>query len=147
MEEKLAKMEKDRLYLCAEIENIKRQNIKERSQLLKYGAERLARDLLETLDIFKSALNSEVSQENYKDFVKGVKMTSTSLKATLEKHGIKEIDCIGKAFDPKTQEALSSEATDQYPEGHVVQVFKAPYTYQDKLLRPGQVVVSRAKPK
>ena len=144
MEKKLAQMEKDRLYLHAEIETIKRQNLKERSQLIKYGAERLARDLLETLDVFKSALNSEVNHENYKDFVKGVEMTSTSLKVVLEKHGIKELDCFGKVFDPNTQEALSSEITDKYPEGYVTQVLKAPYVYQDKLLRPGQVVVSKA---
>ena len=145
MEKKLDQMEKDRLYLCAEIETIKRQNIRERSQLLKYGAERLAHDLLETLDVFKSALDSEVTRENYKDFVKGVEMTSISLKASLEKHGIKELDCVGKAFDPNTQEALGSEITDKYPEGYVTQVFKSPYTYHGKLLRPGQVVVSQTK--
>lgn len=144
-EKKLTQMEKERLYLYAEIETIKRQNIKERSQLIKYGAERLARDLLETLDVFKSALKSEVNQENYKDFVKGVEMTSKSLKVILEKHGIKELECVGKMFDPKTQEALSSEVTDEYPEGYVTQVLKAPYFYQDKLLRPGQVVVSRVE--
>ncbi len=142
MENKLSEMEKDHLYLCAEIENIKRQNFKKRSQLLKYGGERLARDLLETLDVFKSVLDSEVNQENYRAFVKGVEMTAMSLKTTLETHGIKELDCIGKVFDPNTQEALASEVTDKCPEGHVIRVFKAPYTYHDKLLRPGQVVVS-----
>ncbi|MEM7647088.1 MAG: nucleotide exchange factor GrpE, partial [Pseudomonadota bacterium] len=83
--------------------------------------------------------------ENFEEFVKGVQMTSQSLKNALEKHGIQEVECIGKPFDPNTQEALSSEGTDEYPEGHVTQVFKAPYLYHDKLLRPGQVVVSRAK--
>ena len=66
-EDKLAQLEKDHLYLRAEMENIKRQNIKERSQLLKYGAERLARDLLDTLDVFKSALGGEVTAENFKE--------------------------------------------------------------------------------
>ena len=144
-EDKLASLEKEHLYLRAEMENMKRQNIKERSQLLKYGGERLAKDLLDTLDVFKSALTSEVTSENFKEFVKGVEMTSQSLTSALEKHGIAEVECIGKAFDPNTQEALSSEPSDEYPEGHVTQVFKAPYTYHDKLLRPGQVVVSRAK--
>lgn len=144
-EEKLAQLEKDHLYLRAEMENIKRQNIKERSQLLKYGAERLARDLLETLDVFKSALTNEVTAENFKEFVNGVEMTAQSLKTALEKHGIVEVDCVGKPFDPNTQEALSSEVNDDMPEGHVTQVFKAPYRYHDKLLRAGQVIVSRKK--
>ena len=129
----------------ADLENYKRQAIKERSQLLKYGAERLAFDLLDTLDVFKSALSNEVSPENIETFVKGIELTAQSLKNTLEKHGIKEVDCQGQPFDPKTQEALSSEVSDKYPEGHVTQVFKAPFLYHDKLLRAGQVIVSRAK--
>ena len=143
--DKLARTEKDYLYMRAELENLKRQSFKERSQLLKYGCERLARDLLDTLDVFKSALSTEVSEETYQEFVKGIELTAQSLKATLEKHGILEMDCIGQPFDPATQEALSSEVNENFPEGHVSQVFKAPYKYHDKLLRPGQVVVTRAK--
>ncbi len=143
--EKLAQTEKDHLYLRAELENMKRQSFKERSQLLKYGCERLARDLLDTLDVFRSALSTEVTQDNYKDFVKGIEMTAKSLKNTLEKHGVSEVDCVGQPFDPATQEALSSEVNEDYPEGHVSKVFKAPYKYHDKLLRPGQVIVTRAK--
>lgn len=145
LEAKVAQLEKDQLYLRAEMENIKRNNIKERSQLLKYGAERLAKDLLETLDVFRSALAGDVTDENYKEFIEGVKMTAQSLKSTLEKHGITEVDCVGKAFDPNTQEALSSEVSEDVPEGHVTQVFKPPYRYHDKLLRAGQVIVSRKK--
>ena len=139
-------MEKDYLYLRAEMENMKRQNIKERSQLLKYGGERLARDLLETLDVFDSVLKSEVNSENFQSFVDGLQMTAQSLKETLKKHGITSIDCVGKPFDPKTQEALSNESSEEHPEGHVTQVFKVPYQYHDKLLRAGQVVVSQGKP-
>lgn len=144
-EDKLQQMEKEHLYLRAELENIKRQNIKERSQLLKYGGERLARDLLTTLDVFQSALASEVTEQNFKEFVKGIEMTAQSLTATLEKHGVTEVKAIGQPFDPNTQEALSSEPSDEYPEGYVTQVFKAPFKFHDKLLRAGQVIVSRAK--
>ncbi|MCB0378496.1 MAG: nucleotide exchange factor GrpE [Bdellovibrionales bacterium] len=143
--DKIAQLEKDQLYLRAEFENYKRQAIKERSQLMKYGAERLARDLLDTLDVFTSALENEVTEENFKDFVKGIEMTQKQLTEALAKHGIQKVDCVGQPFDPNTQEALSSEASDKYPEGHVSQVFKAPYMYHDKLLRPGQVIVARQK--
>ncbi|MCJ8277375.1 MAG: nucleotide exchange factor GrpE [Bdellovibrionales bacterium] len=144
-EDKVASLEKDYLYLRAEFENYKRQAIKERSQLLKFGAERLAFDLLDTIDVFQSAMAGEVTAENYVDFVKGIEMTAQSLRTTLEKHGIKEVECKGQPFDPNTQEALSSEPNDDLPEGHVTQVFKAPYKYHDKLLRAGQVVVSSSK--
>lgn len=137
--------EKDYLYLRAEFENFKKQSIKERSQLLKYGAERLAVDLLETIDVFKSALENEVTADNFEEFVKGVQLTEQHLRSSLERHGIKEIPCKGEAFDPNKHEALSSIATDEVPPGHIVQVFKAPFTYHEKLIRPGQVVVAKEK--
>lgn len=145
VELKLTQLEKEHLYLRAELENVKRQNFKERSQLLKYGGERLGRELLESIDVFKSALKSPVTPENFQYFVKGIEMTAQSLTSALEKHGIKEIECLGQAFDPNTQESLGSEHSDSVPEGHVTQVFKSPYMYYDKLLRPGQVIVSRGK--
>lgn len=144
-EAKLAELEKEHLYLRAELENVKRQNFKERAQLLKFGGERLGRDLLDVIDVFKSALKTPVTAENFQDFVKGIEMTGQSLVGILDKHGIKEIECLGQAFDPNTQESLGSEPNETLPEGHVTQVFKSPYMYYDKLLRPGQVIVSRGK--
>ena len=137
--------EKDYLYLRAEFDNYKKQAIKERSQLLKYGAERLAIDLLETIDVFNSALENKVTAENYEEFVKGIELTHQQLKSTLEKHGIKELPAVGEVFDPTKHEALSSLATSDFAPGHIAQVFKAPYNYHDKLLRAGQVIVAKEK--
>lgn len=141
----LLKATNDYLYLRAEFDNFRKQSIKERSELLRYGGERLAKDLLDSLDIFETALSAEVTPENFKSFVDGIKLTSQQLTSCLQKHGITNIDCLGQPFDPSTSEALSSEPTDSMPEGHVTKVFKKPYKYHDKVLRIGQVIVARAK--
>ncbi len=145
LQAQLDKANKDYLYLRAEFDNYRRQAIKERSDMLKYGGERLAKDLLDTLDIFETALAGEVSADNFQNFVTGIQMTAQQLRATLQKHGINEVPSAGVAFDPMMHEALSSEATDAVPEGHISQVFKKAYKYHDKILRPGQVVVARPK--
>jgi molecular chaperone GrpE len=139
------KYKRDYLYLLAEFDNYKRNNIKERSDLRKYGAERLAVDLLNVLDIFDSALATEVTPENLANFRKGIEMTAQELRATLGRHGIEEIPSYGKPFDPSVHEALSSEETNDVPNGHISRVFKKPFKLHDRVIRPGQVVVAKPK--
>lgn len=139
------KWKNDYLYLRAEFENFKKQTIKERSDLRKYGAERLAADLLNSLDIFETALSTEVTPENFANFRKGIEMTATELRNALNRHGVSEIPSKGQPFDPTLHEALSSEETNDSAPGTITQVFKKPYKLHDRVIRPGQVVVAKAK--
>lgn len=135
----------DYLYLRAEFENFKKQNIKERSDLRKYGSERLAADLLNVLDIFETALASDVTPENLANFRKGIEMTANELRTVLNRHGVSEVPAKGQPFDPALHEALSSEETNDSAPGTITQVFKKPYKLHDRVIRPGQVVVAKAK--
>ncbi len=137
------KFKSDLLYLKAEFDNYKRQAIKERSDLLKYGAERFVKDLLPILDNFERALEMKVSADNFPTFVKGVEMTSSELKGLLIKHSIVEVPAEGLPFDPSIHEALSAEATDKMPPGYVTRVFQKPYKFHEKVIRTGQVVVAQ----
>ncbi len=137
MEEK-----KQNLYLRAEYDNYRKQAIKERAQLSKFGAEKISFDLLNVLDNLDSASELELTKENFESFKTGVDMTMKELRDVLTKHGIHSIDCEGKAFDPAIHEALSNEPTDKVPAGHISRVFKKAYKYHDKILRPAQVVVA-----
>lgn len=137
------KYKTDLLYLKAEFDNFKRQSIKERSDLLKYGAERFVKDLLPILDNFERALAMKVTGENFPSFVKGIEMTSSEVKALLTKHSIVEVPAEGLPFDPSIHEALSAEATDKMPPGYVTRVFQKPYKFHEKVIRTGQVVVAQ----
>lgn len=139
------KFRNEYLYLRAEFENFKKQAVKERSDLRKYGAERLVADLLNVLDIFETALATEMSPENTANFRKGIELTSNELRAVLQRHGVAEIPSKGAAFDPSVHEALSSQETEEVAPGTITQVFKKPYKLHDRVVRPGQVVVARSK--
>ncbi len=139
------KFKNEYLYLRAEYENFKRQAVKERSDLRKYGAERLVTDLLNVLDIFETALSTELSVENIGNFKKGIELTSNELRSVLQRHGVAEVPSKGAAFDPSVHEALSSHETDEFEPGTITQVFKKPYKLHDRIVRPGQVVVARPK--
>lgn len=143
LEEELGKMRNEYLYLRAEFDNFRKNSIKERSQLIRYGGEPILRELLDVVDNFERALSVEVSAETLESFRKGVAMTAHELKSLMQKFGVQEQDPIGQPFDPALHEALSSEPTDQMPAGHVSKVFRKAYLLHDKLIRPAQVVVSR----
>ena len=143
LQAEVEKFKNDYLYLRAEFENYKRNAIKERSDLLKYGGERMARDLLGVLDNFDRALTVEIKPENFETFVKGVQMTAKDLRTLLDKHGIKEVPSEGQPFDPNLQEALGSEPSTAVPDGNVLRVFEKPYKYHDKVLRIGKVIIAR----
>ncbi len=141
-QEDALKWKNDFLYLKAEFENFKRNSIKERSELLKFGAERIARDVLEVMDNFERALAVKLTPETMQTFKVGVEMTAKELKDALAKHGILEVPSEGQPFNPAHHEALSSEPTNDVPNGHIARVFKKPYKLHDKIIRTGQVVVA-----
>jgi molecular chaperone GrpE len=143
LQEQADKFKNEYLYLRAEFENYKKNSIKERSDLIKFGAERLARDIVGVLDNFERALSLKITPENLGDFSKGVEMTAHELRSTLQKHGIHEFPSEGLPFDPAHHEALSSEVSSSHPEGHVLRVFQKAYKYHDRMIRPAQVVVSK----
>ncbi|MGE0761926.1 MAG: nucleotide exchange factor GrpE [Bdellovibrionales bacterium] len=138
------KLKNDFLYLGAEFENYKKQAIKERSELHRYGAERFVRDLLEVVDNFERALAVQNTSENKDTLRDGVALIHRELQSLLSRHGVREIDPVGQPFDPGAHEALTSEETDQYPAGSISRVFKKAYRLHDRLLRPAQVVVAKA---
>lgn len=140
--EEITKWKNEFLYLKAEFENYKRNALKERTELLKFGAERVTRDLLEVLDNFERALQVKLSPETVQTFKVGIEMTAKELKEALAKHGIHEIPSEGQAFNPTYHEAISSEPSSTVPEGHVARVFKKPYKLHDKIIRMGQVIVA-----
>lgn len=143
LQDHVEKWKNDYLYLRAEFDNYKKHAIKERSDLVKYGCERLAKDLLGVLDNFERALSASVTAETLSAFKQGVDMTAADLRNLLHRHGITEVPSQGLPFDPSAHEALSSEATSSVEPGSVFRVHQKAYKIHDKLLRPAQVVVAK----
>lgn len=144
LKDEVTKWKNDYLYLKAEFENYKKHAIKDRADLLKFGAERVARDLLEVVDNFERALEVKFTSETAETFKKGVEMIAKELKDALAKHGIQEVPSLGQAFNPQFFEAISAEATSKYAEGSISQVFRKAYKLHDKIIRMGQVIVATA---
>lgn len=131
------------LYLYADFENFKKRSIKERSDLVKFGWESLARELLQTLDNLERAL-SHVPAGTDSKLEEGLNLILSQFKATLQKNGVQHIESLKKDFDPNLHEAVGQEAS-ELPSGTVVKEHTRGYTLHGRLLRPSQVSISGGK--
>jgi len=128
------------MYLYAEFENYKKRVIRERSDLIKFGHESLARDLLQVSDNLERALAHSSGGDA---LVTGIKMVHSQLVDTLSRFGVTSVSALGQKFDPQLHEAVGSEKTDDASkDGTVVQEHQKGYTLHGRLLRPARVVIA-----
>lgn len=128
----------------AEIQNAQNRYSKERSQLIKYESQSLAKDVLPAMDNLERALAVKADDAAAKQLQKGVQMTLDSLVKAMKDHGISEIKAKGVKFDPTLHQAVqtvTAENDDQ--KDHVVKVLQKGYLYKDRTLRPAMVVVAQ----
>ena len=135
------KEEKSRyLYLYAEFENYKKRAIKDRSDLLKFGWEQVARELLQVADNLERALQHMPASTD-SALKHGLELVLNQFKGALQKQGVEHIESVKQNFDPNLHEAISHEPS-EHPEGIVVKELTRGYTLHGRLLRPASVVVS-----
>lgn len=146
-EDQAKELEDRLLRLAAEFDNYKKRTAKEFGYLIKNANENLILQLLDTLDNFQRALNSSKNSSDYEKFHKGVELIYNHLKEILTKEGLKEIEALGKPFDPHFHEAVTQAESDKYDEGLVTEEISKGYMLNDKLLRASKVVVSKGRPR
>ena len=132
------------LRLAAEMQNYKKRNETEKSNMLKYANEDLAKSLLPILDNFERAIkldDNDLSDEVSK-FLSGFKMIYGSFVNVLNNIEVKEIECDGLEFDPVYQQAVLTEKDETKPSGVILEVLQKGYMYKDKVIRPAMVKVN-----
>lgn len=127
-------------YLYADFENFKKRSLKERADLVKFGWETAARELLQVIDNLERAL-SHVPPNTDKTLSEGLNMILNQFKSILMSQGVHQIQSLNQDFDPNLHEAVGQEKSDQ-PQGKIIQEHIKGYTLHGRLLRPARVVVS-----
>lgn len=130
-------------YLAAEMQNMQRRFDKEKENLLKYGSEKILRDLLEVVDNFERTIGfiKDDEDEKVKNLYVGLDMVNTQFDDALSKHGLKKVEALGQKFDPNFHEALAQQASDGKEDMEILQVHQDGYTLNERLIRPAKVVV------
>lgn len=76
--------------------------------------------------------------------LEGVKLVARQFEEAFAQHHCLRIGALHLPFDPNQHHAISQQATDEYPPNTVVLVAQPGFQLYDRVVRPSQVIVSRA---
>jgi molecular chaperone GrpE len=142
------------LYLRAEFDNYKKRILREQDQSIKFGNEKLIRELLGIVDLLERGLShgkelvaKATSQhlEEVKLFLSGIEMTGKELSQLLVRFGVEFIGTVGEKFDPSKHDAISQVEAEPDQVGTVIQVAQKGCSLHGRLLIPAKVVVGKPK--
>lgn len=121
----------------AEFDNYRKRNVESVRIAREDGKEDVLAVLLGVIDNFERGLNAldEVSKP-------GVELIYKQVLSILDKFEVKEIEALGKAFDPQYHHAIA-QCEDAERANSVVEVFQKGYIRKNKVLRPSLVKVAQ----
>lgn len=132
------------LRALADFDNYKKRAALERDQFVQFANESLITSLLPILDGFNRAMEAGKKSKAGEEMTKGIALVKKQLEDILKKHGVKEIEALGKPYDPNLHEAILQKEHSG-PEGIIIEEMQKGYTLHGRVIRPSMVIVSRHK--
>ncbi|MFD1705460.1 nucleotide exchange factor GrpE [Siminovitchia sediminis] len=143
LEGQLEEKENRYLRLLADFDNSRRRAKLDQEAAEKYRAQELITNLLPALDNFERAMQIEPDNEQTKALLDGVGMVYRSIIDALQTEGAKQIDAVGKEFDPNLHQAVMQAEEEGTEENIVLEEFQKGYLLKDRVIRPSMVKVSK----
>jgi len=132
-------------YLQADFENYIKKVKRDFENAAKLGSEKLILNLIDVIEDFERVIQTEENlNSNNKALLEGVKIIYKKLKNILENEGVKQIEAVGKIFNPALHEAAGFIETLDHPEGTIVKELRKGYFLGDKVIKPSIVEVAKA---
>lgn len=129
-------------YLLAEYQNYRKQVERESEIMVRKEIEIFLIKLIELRDDYIRAMETVKSGDN-PELVNGLESILKNLDFILKEEGIKEIDAVGKKFDPNVHEAVSFIDKYVYLENIVTAEIRKGYMSRNRVIRPGLVEISK----
>ena len=141
----LEELKDTHLRLRAEYDNFRKRTLKEKSDLLKYGAEKVVIDFLEVLDDFDRALeNLSATDGEANPALEGVTLIHDKMISKLRAQGVKEMEVLGEPFEADKHEAIAMVPVEEADKkGAIIDCIQKGYTLNDKVIRHPKVVVGQ----
>ena len=128
--------------LFAEYDNFRKRTAKELEGKAADAACDTLAEILPVLDNLERAAQYNTDDTAATNMGKGLELTLKSFRETLEKMGVKEIESMGKTFDPNVHNAVFHVDDDSFGENEIVEVLMKGYTKGDKVIRYSMVKVA-----
>lgn len=134
LEKKLSDLENKWKRALADYDNLKKRLEREKEEFVKFSTAGLLDKLLPVLDSLEKWYGQKKEE--------GVKLILEQFRKVLESEGLKEIEAVGKTFDPLMMDAV---AMGKGEKNKVIEVIMKGYQLNGKVLRPAKVKVGAGK--
>lgn len=128
------------LRTIAEFDNFRKRTEREKEQFMEYALEGFIKDFLPVIDGLEKAC--EALGEDGKSLSEGLRLIYNLSLGILSKYGVKQIEALGKEFDPFYHEAISRLPSKEHKPGTIVQEVQKGYMLKSRVIRPSLVVVA-----
>lgn len=151
LEERLAKSESDfkelserYMRLMAEYDNYRKRSQKEREALYADSVIAVIKEWLPVIDNLERAQQAALAaqMQDAKPIADGVLLILKQMSETLARLGVREIDCLGKPFDPNLCDAVLHVEDDTIDVSTVIEVLQKGYIRDDRVIRHSIVKVA-----
>ena len=142
--EELAVLKDKYLRQVAEFDNYRKRTLKEKTDLILNGGEKVLTALLPILDDLDRAAENIVKSNDLETLKEGVALILDKLTKTLAAQGLKKMETIGQPFDTDFHEAVALiPAQEEAQKNVVIDCVQQGYQLNDKVLRHAKVVVGQ----
>lgn len=144
LKEQLASLQDKYLRQIAEFDNYRKRILKEKSELILNGGEKVISSLLPVLDDFERALINIKRGGNETTLLQGTELIYQKLLSTLESQGLSKIKTEKEDFNTDFHEAVAMvPVDDESMKGKVVDCVQTGYTLNNKVIRHSKVAVGQ----
>jgi len=138
-EAEIARLEDRYKRALADLDNYRKRSAREVERRVEEGRDALLREWLEAVDTVERAARMDPDGP----LGQGMRALLDQIEALLARRGVQRIGEAGEPFDPERHDAVEVRVTTDAPENTVVDVIRAGYAVDGRVLRPAQVAVAR----
>ena len=144
LEAQVAELKDKYLRQVAEFDNYRKRTLKEKTELILNGGEKVLTALLPVLDDFERAQESFKKSSDVEALREGVSLIFEKLVKTLESQGLKPIDAVGQDFNTDFHEAIAMiPAPNDDDKGKVIDCIQTGYMLNEKVIRHAKVAIGQ----
>lgn len=140
-EEALEKSKNEYLFLMAEFDNFRKRTLREKSDLIRNGAESAMKGLLPIIDDFERGLDAMKNTADAESVKEGMGLIYNKFIKYLEQNGVKAMESTATEFNDELHEAVALVPGDAELKGKVIDTVQTGYMLNDKVLRHAKVAV------
>ena len=140
----IAELKNQLLYKVAEFENYRKRTLKERTELILNGGEKVITSILPVLDDMERAIENGAKTDDPEVLREGMTLIHQKFMKTLESQGVSKIDTENADFDTDLHEAVAMvPGMGDDKKGKVIDCLQQGYKLNDKVIRHAEVAVGQ----